>query len=246
MDAMTVEGLRKSYRSGFLLQRQLSVEDISFSVPQGEIFGYLGPNGAGKSTTIKCLLNLVRPDAGRIQILGREPSAKGLHDQIGYLPENPVYYDYLTPWELLEFGGRVAGMSSGRIRERGEDLLQQVGLAAVANRRLRTYSKGMVQRAGLAYALIHDPEVVILDEPMSGLDPLGRRMVGELIRELKNQGKTVFFSSHILNDIERIADHIAIVAKGRVLSSGRLGDMLPDGCSLEDRFMEEIAKVGLV
>lgn len=223
-----------------------ALSDISFSVPSGEVFGFLGPNGAGKSTTIKVLLNLIRPDVGSASILGLDVSRNEVRKQVGFLPENPYFYDYLTARELLWFGGRASGLAKKAIVQRGDELLERVGLNDAANRQLRTYSKGMVQRAGLALALIHDPEVVILDEPMSGLDPLGRKMVGDLIVDLKKQGKTVFFSSHILNDVERFSDRVAIIARGRLQTTGTLQDLLSGGDSLEDVFLQEVKMAGEV
>ncbi|WP_305042495.1 ABC transporter ATP-binding protein [Geoalkalibacter sp.] len=239
-----VEGLGKTYRESMGRGRVLALQDVSFEVPSGEVFGFLGPNGAGKSTTIKILLNLIRPDAGLATILGTDVRRPELRRQVGFLPENPYFYDYLSAWELLKFGGRTAGMDEAAINKRGVELLERVNLLAAAKRHLRTYSKGMVQRAGLALALIHDPQVVILDEPMSGLDPLGRKMVGDLIMELKSQGKTVLFSSHVLTDVERFCDRAAIIVNGRLRLVGALKELLSAGGSLEDVFLREVEKAG--
>jgi ABC-2 type transport system ATP-binding protein len=186
-------------------------------------------------------MNLIYSDTGKAEIGGkdvRNPEARRL---VGYLPENPYFYDYLTADELLWFGGRTSGMDSRSIRERSDVLVKQVDLLNARKRPLRTYSKGMLQRAGLALALIHDPDVVILDEPMSGLDPIGRKMVGDLLVDLKGQGKTVFFSSHILNDIERFSDRAGIIIKGKLRMVDTLSNLLSTGKSLEDVFMRQVA-----
>ena len=219
----------------------VAVRGLSLQVARGEVFGFLGPNGAGKSTTIKILMNLIFPNTGEAKIGGkdvRDPEARRI---VGYLPESPYFYDYLTAEELLWFGGKTAGMDANNIRERSDMLIDKVDLQNARKRPLRTYSKGMVQRAGLAMALIHDPDVIILDEPMSGLDPIGRKMVGDLMVELKGQGKTVFFSSHILNDIERFSDRAGIIIGGRLKRVDTLQNLLSGGKDLEDVFMGEVA-----
>lgn len=236
-----IDGIRKMYQGGIWAKKMVALRDLSLDVMPGEVFGFLGPNGAGKSTTIKILLNLIRPDAGYATILGTNVSVPRLRRQVGFLPENPYFYDYLSAWELLRFGGRSVGMDRATIKKRGCELLGQVELLGPADRQLRTYSKGMVQRAGLALALIHDPQVVILDEPMSGLDPLGRKMVGDLIMDLKSKGKTVFFSSHILSDVERFCDRAGIIVKGQLRRVGALPDLVAGGQSLEDVFLREVA-----
>lgn len=235
-----IEGLVKSFSEGLCGRKVQALHSLSLNVERGEVFGFLGPNGAGKSTTIKVLLNLIRPDAGQASILGQGVQDPKVRKKIGYLPENPYFYDYLSAEELLWFGGRASGVESGILKGRIPLLLERVGLQGARKRHLRTYSKGMVQRAGLALALVHDPAVVILDEPMSGLDPLGRKMVGDLILELKAQGKTVFFSSHILNDIERFSDRIGIIAEGRLRLTGNLAEVVSHGESLEDVFLRTI------
>jgi ABC-2 type transport system ATP-binding protein len=238
---VSIKGLSKTFSEGLRGRKVQALTDLNITVSQGEVFGYLGPNGAGKSTTIKVLLNLIRPDVGKVTILGRDVQDPTVRKQIGYLPENPYFYDYLSAEELLWFGGRASGIKKSVLKARVPQMLERVGLLEVRKRHLRTYSKGMVQRAGLALALVHDPEVVILDEPMSGLDPMGRKMVGDLILELKEQGKTVFFSSHILNDIERFSDRIGIVASGCLRLSGNLCEVVPPGETLEDVFLRTIA-----
>jgi len=236
-----IQGVGKSFREGLRGRKVQALQSLSLEVASGEVFGFLGPNGAGKSTSIKVLLNLIRPDAGKATILDRDVSDRRVRRQVGYLPENPYFYDYLNADELLWFGGRSSGMAAADLRHKTPVLLERVGLLEARKRPLRTYSKGMVQRAGLALALIHDPAVVILDEPMSGLDPVGRKMVGDLILDLKHQGKTVFFSSHILNDIERFCDRIGIIAGGRLRLVGELDKVVPAGETLEGLFLRAIA-----
>lgn len=238
-------GLSKSYRAGLRGKEVDAVQDVSLDVAEGEVFGFLGPNGAGKSTTIKIMLDLIRPDAGFVTVDGRCTSSPRVRDGIGYLPEHPYYYDYLSARELLQFGGRVAGLDRRLLDNRIEDLLRCVGLEAAALRPLKSYSKGMVQRAGLAYALVHDPSVVILDEPMSGLDPIGRHIVGNIILDLKRQGKTVFFSSHILSDVERFCDRFAIIIGGKVRLIEDVETVLRNSKTLEEVFMSEVRKLDM-
>jgi len=235
-----IHEVSKEFKEGIGVKRVKAVSDLSLTVEQGEIFGFLGPNGAGKSTTIKIIMDLVRPDRGSVTVMGRDVKEKEVRRHIGYLPENPYLYDYLSARELLWFGGTAAGLSSEMTRRKSEELLEKVDLRSVCTRKLRTYSKGMVQRVGLALALIHDPDVVILDEPMSGLDPMGRKMVGDIILDLKKQGKTVFFSSHILSDIERFCDRVGIIVGGRLMLVDRLRDLLGSGRTLEEIFVAEV------
>jgi ABC-2 type transport system ATP-binding protein len=205
---------------------RVAVDGLSLAISLGETFGFLGPNGAGKSTTIKVLVNLIFPTSGRALLLGTPVDDPLVRRRVGYLPENPTFYDHLTPEELLWFGGKASGMPTARIRERTAMLLDTVDLARVRRQRLRTFSKGMLQRAGVALALVNDPEVVIFDEPMSGLDPLGRKLMADLIRGLKAEGKTVFFSSHILHDIEDLCDRVGIIVGGRLRRVATLADLL--------------------
>ncbi len=237
-----IAGISKAFHEGIASKRIKALEDLDLEVQEGEVFGFLGPNGAGKSTTMKILINLVFPDKGSASIMGKDVRDRETRRHVGYLPENPYFYDYLTAEELLWFGGKASGLSSSALKKRTDELLVKVDLAGSRKRQLRTYSKGMVQRAGLALALIHDPDVSILDEPMSGLDPIGRKMVSDLITELKAQGKTVFFSSHILTDIERFCDRVGIIIGGRLRLVDRIDHLLAGSVSLEDVFMKEVAK----
>lgn len=234
------EAVSKSYSKSLRRSTVQALADLTLEVGEGEVFGFLGPNGAGKSTAIKILIDLVRPGQGRAFIDGCVAGDRQVRKNVGYLPENPYFYDHLSAQELLWFGGRSAGLSNGEVRTRSEELLRQVDLVEAGSRRLRTYSKGMVQRAGLALALIHDPRIVILDEPMSGLDPLGRKMVVDLILDLKAKGKTVFFSTHILADVERICDRVGIIAHGTLRKVGRLDQLVGPGATLEEVFIDTV------
>jgi ABC-2 type transport system ATP-binding protein len=226
--AISIEHLTKDYQVGFWRKRPYRALDrLSLDVQPGEIFGFLGPNGAGKTTTLKLLMQLIFPTSGRAEILGRPVGDVAARQRIGYLPENPYFYDYLTAEELLHYFGHLFGYSRADARVRAARLLDRVGIGAERRRQqLRKYSKGMIQRVGIAQALLNDPEVIFLDEPMSGLDPLGRREVRSLILELRDQGRTVFFSSHILADAEALCSRVAVVAGGRLAATGRLSDML--------------------
>ncbi len=219
--------LSKDYRVGFWRPRPYrALDNVSFSVEPGEVFGFLGPNGAGKTTTLKLLMQLVFPSSGRATILGRPVGDLAVKQRIGYLPENPYFYDNLTAEELVAYFASLFGIRGAERRKRVARLLDDVGIGAERRMQMRKFSKGMVQRVGLAQALINDPEVIFLDEPMSGLDPLGRRDVRNLILRLREEGRTVFFSSHILSDAESLCSRIAIVAKGRLVAAGRVSDML--------------------
>ncbi|MFM7449420.1 MAG: ABC transporter ATP-binding protein [Leptolyngbyaceae cyanobacterium] len=221
--------LCKVYRTGFWLnQRVESLKNCTLQVFQGETFGLLGPNGAGKTTLFKILLGIIRPTRGRGKLLGMPLGDRSVKQRIGYLPENPYFYDYLTGWEILRLTANLFQIPASVQQERIPELLDLVGLAQSTARKkqLRQYSKGMLQRIGLAQALINDPELVFLDEPMSGLDPLGRYQIREMIVALKNRGKTVFFNSHILSDVELICDRIALLAGGELICKGSLQDLL--------------------
>src|SRR5687767_709056 len=226
--AISIENLTKDYQVGFWRKRPYRALDrLTLDVQPGEVFGFLGPNGAGKTTTLKLLMQLIFPTSGRAEILGRPVGDVAARQRIGYLPENPYFYDYLTAEELLHYFGRLFGFSGADARRRAGTLLDRVGIPPERRtQQLRKYSKGMIQRVGIAQALLNDPEVIFLDEPMSGLDPLGRREVRSLIIELREQGRTVFFSSHILADAEALCSRVAVVAGGRLAAAGRLSDML--------------------
>ena len=227
MPAIETENLSKDYLVGFWRPRPYRALDaLTLSVEPGEIFGFLGPNGAGKSTTLKLLMQLIFPSSGAARILGRPVGDVSVRRRIGFLAENPYYYDYLTAEELLMYFARLFGYGLADAKTRVTSVLDQVGLGAERRMRLRGFSKGMVQRVGLAQALLNEPEVVFLDEPMSGLDPLGRRDVRDLILSLRQRGCTVFFSSHILSDAEALCDRVAIVAQGKLAAAGRLDELL--------------------
>jgi ABC-2 type transport system ATP-binding protein len=204
----------------------MAVNNLTLTVEEGEIFGFVGPNGAGKSTTIKILCDLIRPSSGRVALMGKDVTSVGSRRQMGYLPENPSYYDYLTGEELLGFNGAIHGMKGEGVRQRVRELLKIMELEDAASRLIRTYSKGMVQRLGIAASLIHDPKVVIWDEPMSGLDPIGRRQTVQLMQGLRKQGKSIFFSTHILGDVEQVCDRIGMIVGGRLVYTGRLEEIL--------------------
>ena len=219
--AIEIAGLTKDYASGFWRKRyRRALDALTLEVQAGEVFGFLGPNGAGKTTTHKLLMNLIFPTAGTAQILGRDIGDVGMHREIGYLPEQPYFYDYLTARELLDYFARFFGYGPAERHERVQRFLERVGIAAAANVQLRKFSKGMLQRVGIAQAILHDPQVIFLDEPMSGLDPLGRREVRDIILELKNRGRTVLFSTHILSDAEVLCDRVAVLVNGKLEGVG--------------------------
>lgn len=222
-----INNLTKDYEVGFLRKRRVrALDELSVSVNRGEIFGFLGANGAGKTTTLKLLMTLVFPTSGSAKILDRDLADVSMHQRIGYLPENPYFYDYLSPLEFLDFCGQIFGIPKAQRTARAKSLLSRVNLEESKwTTQLRKYSKGMLQRVGLAQSLINDPEVVFLDEPMSGLDPIGRREVRDLIGSLRDEGKTVFMCSHILSDIEVLCDRVAILKKGRLAHVGSLDEL---------------------
>jgi ABC-2 type transport system ATP-binding protein len=225
--ALVTTGLSKSYRTGHVIQgRRLALQDLDLEVRAGEIFGYVGPNGSGKTTTLKLLVGLLKPDRGQARILGQPLASRGWRYRAGYLPENPYLYDYLTAAEYLDYAGRLFGMTRARRREKTREILALVGLERSADVPLRRFSKGMVQRAGLAQALVNDPELVILDEPLSGLDPIGRRLVREIVLGLRRAGRTVFFSTHILSDAEALCDRVGVLRAGRLVRAGALSELL--------------------
>jgi ABC-2 type transport system ATP-binding protein len=222
LNPIEIENLQKVYVKGLKQQKVVAVNDLTLAVEEGEIFGFVGPNGAGKTSTIKIICHLLRATSGRVTLMGMDVSLAKARKQVGYLPENPSYYDYLTGEEMLAFNGTIHGMKPDRIRERSKELLGFVELEDSARRPIRTYSKGMVQRVGIAAALIHDPRVLIFDEPMSGLDPIGRRLVMDLMLQLRAEGKTIFFSTHILADVESICDRIGVIVEGKLVYEGSM------------------------
>jgi len=241
MEAIRTEALSKTYIKGLRQRKVQALDNLSLTVADGEIFGFLGPNGAGKSTTIKLLCDLIRPTSGRASILGQDVRRPEARRQMGYLPENPNFYAFLTGWELLEFHGTLHGMVQSFIQEHGTRLLEMLELAHAAKRQLRTYSKGMVQRLGIAAALIHDPQVLIFDEPMSGLDPVGRKLVADLMLDMRDRGKVVFFSTHILHDVEVICDHIGIITKGKLRFTGTLPDVISESFSSYEILLRRVS-----
>jgi len=226
MKAIETDKLTKEYRIGFWGKRVRVLSQLDLTVHQGEIFGYLGPNGAGKTTTLKLLIGLLRPTSGEARILGRPPGDVGVKQQVGFLPEQPSFYEYLTGRELLNFYGQLLGLDRSLRRERVERLARQLRIESALELQIRKYSKGMLQRLGLAQALLNDPRVVLLDEPLSGLDPIGRREVRDLLLRLKSEGRTVFFSSHIIPDVEVVCDRVGILVGGRLVAQGPLDEIL--------------------
>ena len=230
MDAIRIDQLTKVYKPNWPgLPPVKALTGLSLEVKQGEIFGFLGPNGAGKTTTLKILMGLVRPTSGKAEIFGTSVTVAAARRRIGFLPEAPYFYDYLTAEEFLEFYGGLGGLDRKSIAPRIGELLELVGLAEARTRQLRKFSKGMLQRIGLAQALIHDPDLVVLDEPMSGLDPVGRKQIRDLILNLRDRGKTVFFSSHIIPDVEMLCDRVAVIMKGGLVAVGRVEDLVHRG-----------------
>lgn len=226
MPAIEIIGLEKIYKVGFWRkQTRRALHPLHLRVENGEIFGFLGPNGAGKTTTLKMLMGLVFPTAGTARILDRDWTEPEVKAQIGFLPEQPYFYDYLTAHELLDYYGQLSGVQAKDRKRRIDEVLARVGLTDVKGVQLRKFSKGMLQRAGIAQAILHDPKLVFFDEPMSGLDPLGRREVRDLMEQLKHEGKTVFFSTHILSDAEALCDRVAIIHKGQLRGVGAVADL---------------------
>ncbi len=224
--AIEIFGLEKSYKVGFWRKKpKRALHPLTLEVPEREVFGYLGPNGAGKTTTLKLLMGLVFPTGGSARILGQHYLDPRVKAQIGFLPEQPYFYDYLTAAELLDYFAQVSGVPARERRIRVQSILDRVGLRDTGKLQLRKFSKGMLQRVGIAQAIIHNPKLVFLDEPMSGLDPVGRREVRDLIQNLKDEGKTVFFSTHILADAEALCDRVAVLSKGEVRGVGVVADL---------------------
>lgn len=241
-----IENIRKVFRVGFWGRRVTAVDQLSLDVRRGEVFGFLGPNGAGKTTTIKMLMGLIYPTSGQARIFGHavgDPAAKA---KLGFLPESPYFYDYLTSREFLNFYGHLFGLWGGSLDKRVDELLELVGMSHAKDLQLRKFSKGMLQRVGIAQALINDPELVVLDEPMSGLDPIGRKEVRDLIFRLKESGKTVMFSSHILHDAELLCDRVAMIMKGRLVACGQVSELIQQGTTHEvEMVVDRLSPEGL-
>ena len=226
MPAIEILGLEKTYLVGFWRKRpKRALHPLHLTVEEGEVFGFLGPNGAGKTTTLKMLMGLVFPTSGSARLLGRDWTDPEVKAQIGFLPEQPYFYDYLTAHELLDYYGQLSGVPGKDRKRRIDEVLQRVGLTDVKGVQLRKFSKGMLQRAGIAQSILHDPKLVFFDEPMSGLDPMGRREVRDLMEQLKHEGKTVFFSTHILSDAEALCDRVAIIHQGELKGEGTVADL---------------------
>jgi ABC-2 type transport system ATP-binding protein len=256
--AIQIEGLTKDYPLGFWRQRmRRSLDNLSLEVEDGEVFGFLGPNGAGKTTTLKLLMSLIFPTAGTARVRGKPIDDIRMHREVGYLPEQPYFYDYLTGRELLDYYARLFGFGSAERRERVTRFLKRVGLADAADVQLRKFSKGMLQRVGIAQAIVHDPQVIFLDEPMSGLDPVGRREVRDIIHDLKREGRTVFFSTHILSDAEMLCDRVGVLVGGKLRGVGAPGEIvsmevyameilfeLREGCALPSSLDKRATQVG--
>ena len=224
---VSTSGLSKTYTAGFWkTKRVVALENLTLQIQDNEIFGYLGPNGAGKSTTLKLLMSLIFPTSGSAEILGKPVSKVSTRQQIGYLPENPYFYEYLTAEEFLSYYAGLLGLSAADIKDRAGYYLKLTDTFHARKLQLRKFSKGMLQRVGIAQALINDPKVLFLDEPMSGLDPIGRREVRDLILKLKDQGKTIIFSTHILNDVEILCDRVAVLNRGKLIGSGNLSGLI--------------------
>ena len=227
MPAIEIEGLTKDYSVGFWRPRPYrALDGLTLAVDAGEVFGFLGPNGAGKSTTLKLLMGLIFPTSGKTRILGKAISDLGVRRRIGFLPENPYFYDYLTAEELLHYYAGLCGLQGAERTRRVSTVLDEVEIGAERRMRLRSYSKGMIQRVGVAQAIVNEPDLVFFDEPMSGLDPLGRRHLRQLMLRLRDRGCTIFFSSHILSDAEALCSQVGVVAHGRLVAQGRLAEMV--------------------
>ena len=222
-----VRKLKKTFKQGLFIRRTVeAVTDVSFEVRRGEIFGFLGPNGAGKTTTIKMLTGLIAPSGGEAFLFGQKVPSARARAELGFLPENPYVFPYLTPREFVEMCGNLSGMRGSKLAKRTEEVLDRVGILYAADRQVRALSKGMLQRTGLAAALVSDPQMLILDEPMSGLDPVGRKEVRDIIFSEREQGRTIFFSTHILSDVEAMCDRVTILRKGEVVVSGEIRELL--------------------
>jgi len=227
MHAIETRGLSKTYKN-IALGDKHSLRGLSITIEEGEVFGFLGHNGAGKTTTIKCLCGLVRPTSGSAEIFGADILDAGARRHLGYLPEQPYFYEYLTPRETIEFYGRLRGRNDAERAQDWERLSKLLDLRDIADQRIKGFSKGMRQRIGFAVALVGDPPLLILDEPMSGLDPVGRRDIRELITRCRDEGKTIFFSSHVLGDVEQICDRVSILSRGELVREGNIRELIGD------------------
>ncbi|MBX3072647.1 ABC transporter ATP-binding protein [Candidatus Obscuribacterales bacterium] len=241
-NVIEARGLSKDRVSSFLLRRSPILDGLSLSVKQGETYGLLGPNGAGKTTTVKILVGLMRPDRGEALVLGEKAGAQSALRKIGFLPENPYFYSHLTGLEFLEFIGQLFGLKKTELRDRVKQLLELVSMTVDADKPMRKYSKGMLQRLGIAQSLINDPEVVFWDEPMSGLDPIGRRDVRKILLDLKARGKTIFFNSHLLPDVSDVCDRVGVLAKGKLVAEDEIKNIVHSGGhkDLEEYFLEKV------
>lgn len=243
---LQTEGLTKTFKVGFWGRHVTVLEGLNLSVQRGEVFGFLGPNGAGKTTTIKILMGLIYPTGGRATVLGRPVGDSRAKTRIGFLPESPYFYDYLTAVEFLQFYGHLFSLRGAALENRVTELLDLVGMSHARHMQLRKFSKGMLQRVGIAQALINDPELIVLDEPMSGLDPVGRKEIRDLILRLKERGKTIFFSSHILYDAELLCDRVAIILKGRMVACGQVSELVGQGATQSvEMVVEGLSSEGL-
>jgi len=227
-DALRITNLVKDYKTGFFGKMTRVLRNVTFSVERGEIFGFIGPNGAGKTTTFKSILGFAKPTEGSIELLGRDSEDPDAKRKIGYLPENPYFYDYLTGEELLIYMGELHGLGRKFLEVKAGELLEKVRMSHARKVQMRKYSKGMLQRIGIAQSLINDPEFIILDEPMSGLDPIGRREIKDLILEEKRKGKTILLSSHMLSDVEALCDRVGIIMGGTLIKTGSLSELLKE------------------
>jgi ABC-2 type transport system ATP-binding protein len=245
MKALEIKGLKKSFRSNFLIKKFHILKGIDLEVEKGEIYGFLGPNGAGKTTTIKCIMGLLSPDAGEVLIDGEPAATVKARQRIGFLPENPYFYDYLTAREFLLFSASLFNIPEKEARDKVAALIHRVGLSGHEDLKLRKFSKGMIQRLGLAQALVNDPDLLILDEPFSGLDPVGRKDLRTLILSLREQGKTVFFSSHILQDMELMVDRVGIILDGAIRRQGRLSEMIAHSTQYHEVVCDRISEKAL-
>ncbi len=241
LNVIEARGLCKDRVSSFLLKRSMVLDNLSLTVKQGETYGLLGPNGAGKTTTVKILLGLMKPDRGEVSVLGKTAGDHSSLKRIGFLPENPYFYSHLTGLEFLEFIARLFGLKRFEIKDRIKDLLRMVSMEADANKPMNKYSKGMLQRLGIAQSLINDPDILFWDEPMSGLDPIGRRDVREIINQLKRNGKTIFFNSHLLPDVNEVCDRVGVLVKGRLVTEEEIRNIDQGGGyrDLEDFFLAQ-------